>query len=116
LRTQEVGMMKPRAFSLQSEPRKPITIYEDVSLPKQRAGKNATPKRIQRCVSTPTTMFDVESILKWKTVDESLHSMYGSESGSRNGEQKLQFKSVVIREYARTVGDNPSCSSGPPVR
>ncbi|KAG7352852.1 hypothetical protein IV203_008900 [Nitzschia inconspicua] len=72
-------------------------------------------KKYRRCVSVPTTLFDVESILKWKTVDESLHSTYGSES-SNNGERGgLRFKNVVIREYARTVGDNPSCSSGPPV-
>jgi hypothetical protein len=27
----------------------------------------------------------------------------------------VRFDVIVIREYARTIGDNPSCSSGPPV-
>ena len=29
--------------------------------------------------------------------------------------QSVLFKVIEIREYERTVGDNPSCSSGPPV-
>ena len=29
--------------------------------------------------------------------------------------QSVLFKAIEIREYERTVGDNPSCSSGPPV-
>eukprot|EP00522_Entomoneis_paludosa_P011428 CAMPEP_0172452212 /NCGR_PEP_ID=MMETSP1065-20121228/9944_1 /TAXON_ID=265537 /ORGANISM="Amphiprora paludosa, Strain CCMP125" /LENGTH=580 /DNA_ID=CAMNT_0013204243 /DNA_START=326 /DNA_END=2068 /DNA_ORIENTATION=+ len=28
---------------------------------------------------------------------------------------KVSFANVYLREYARTVGDNPSCSSGPPI-
>lgn len=113
----EIVMMKPRSASMQTGPRPPITIYEDDSLPNPKVRKNGVKaQKMRRCVSVPMTLFDVESILKWKTVDESLHSTYGSESGSRNSDAKLQFKSVVIREYARTVGDNPSCSSGPPVR
>jgi hypothetical protein len=28
----------------------------------------------------------------------------------------VQFSNVEIREYERVVGDNPSCSSGPPIR
>ena len=32
------------------------------------------------------------------------------------GTTRIKFDKVIIREYARTVGDNPSCSSGPPVR
>jgi hypothetical protein len=97
--------------------REPITIHEDDSneyTGQRTSGTKST--KYRRCVSVPTTLFDVESILKWKTVDESLHSAYGSES-SHNGERNsLQFKNIVIREYARTVGDNPSCSSGPPLR
>lgn len=29
--------------------------------------------------------------------------------------KKVKFGRIVIREYARTVGDNPSCSSGAPI-
>ena len=110
-------MMKPRAASLHGGPRKPITIYEDDSIPEQKVRKDVGGSQVmRRCVSVPTTLFDVESILRFKTVDESLHSTYGSDDGRRHSDTRLRFKSVVIREYARTVGDNPSCSSGPPVR
>ena len=27
----------------------------------------------------------------------------------------IKFHIIEIREYERTVGDNPSCSSGPPI-
>lgn len=72
---------------------------------------------IRRCMSMPTTLMDIRGIMKCRTLDESLHSTYGSESGSKNGEKDrgIRFHKIVIREYARTVGDNPSCSSGPPV-
>jgi hypothetical protein len=72
-------------------------------------------------MSMPTTLLDIMGIMKCRTLDESLHSKYGSESapGSRNAEKGtnrgIQFNKIVIREYARTIGDNPSCSSGPPV-
>ena len=70
--------------------------------------------------------------MKFKTLDESLHSTYGSSSyddstsnttgcrshnssGTNGRQQRIQFKHIEVREYSRTVGDNPSCSSGPPV-
>lgn len=37
---------------------------------------------------------------------------------SRNGKLKrksVRFNDIQIRYYERTVGDNPSCSSGPPI-
>jgi hypothetical protein len=64
-------------------------------------------------MSMPTTLMDIMGIMKCKTLDESLHSTYGSESGEKD--RGIRFHQIVIREYARTVGDNPSCSSGPPV-
>lgn len=82
----------------------PITISED----------DGVKTDMRRCLSVPTTLYDLSSIMKCKTLDESLHSNYGSDPGK--DERGLQFGKVVIREYARTVGDNPSCSSGPPVR
>jgi hypothetical protein len=52
-------------------------------------------------------------------LDESLHSTYydkiaaaGASGGERRG---ITWDTIEIREYARTVGDNPSCSSGPPI-
>lgn len=86
----------------------PITISEDsddeILLPR-------------RCMSLPTNL--MKSILKRKTLDESLHTTYGSEDEMISGRSKkhlsLQFDKINIREYSRTVGDNPSCSSGPPI-
>lgn len=52
-------------------------------------------------------------ILKFTTADESLRSTYSCPGGQPR--RSLGFASVEIREYSRTVGDNPSCSSGPPV-
>ena len=76
--------------------------------------------KMRRCLSLPETLFDVKSIMRFRTLDESLHSTYGSENGSRNGgsggeKTNIKMGNVIIREYGRTVGDNPSCSSGPPV-
>jgi hypothetical protein len=91
--------------------RKPITINEDDAEQKLEV-KNIRAK-MRRSVSMPINWFNVTPIMKVRTLDESLHSTYGSESG---GDRAIQFDQVFIREYARTVGDNPSCSSGPPVR
>jgi hypothetical protein len=82
----------------------PITISED----------DGIKTHLRRCLSVPTTLYDLSSIMKCRTLDESLHSNYGSDSGK--DDRGIQFDKVIIREYARTVGDNPSCSSGPPVR
>lgn len=98
-----------------SEPRRRTTmvIHEDDSSSSKIVPRGKS--NFRRCASVPMTLFDLASIMKRRTLDESLHSKYGSE-GSRNGDRALQFDRIMIREYARTVGDNPSCSSGPPVR
>lgn len=77
-----------------------------------------------------------KGVLKYLSADESLKSVYGSErssadvsgsslkqrpkSSSSNRKSLGRSRSVIftaieIREYGRTVGDNPSCSSGPPM-
>ncbi|KAL3933965.1 MAG: hypothetical protein SGBAC_010176 [Bacillariaceae sp.] len=72
--------------------------------------------RIKRCMSVPYER-EAKSILKRKTVDESLHSIALSEPMDigRPSNKGITFGTIGIREYARTLGDNPSCSSGPPV-
>jgi hypothetical protein len=52
-------------------------------------------------------------VLKVKTIDDSLHSTWESTS---DVVKSVDWKDVCIRQYERTVGDNPSCSSGPPLR
>ena len=76
-----------------------------------------------RSSSMPTALPRIKGILKHRTVDDSLHNPYGegkvdtdSSSGSGpTGRRGIEFKDILIREYARTIGDNPSCSSGPPI-
>jgi hypothetical protein len=90
-----------------------IVIHED-DLPDISPAAMGMTRTMRRCISVPETLWDIRSVMKIRTLDESIHSTYaGSESGTRGS---IRFKSVGIREYARTVGDNPSCSSGPPVR
>ena len=53
-------------------------------------------------------------------ISDSKHSVTSlSNSGTTSGGKKIHrnvsFHSVELREYDRTIGDNPSCRSGPPV-
>jgi hypothetical protein len=54
-----------------------------------------------------------------KSQSSSLHSerySTGASTGSGSSWIKaVRFNQIHIREYERTLGDNPSCSSGPPV-
>lgn len=59
----------------------------------------------------------VKGIMKVATLDESLHSAYGSESsvasdGTKKIKIRIKFTDIEVRSYNRTVGDNPSVSSG----
>ena len=58
----------------------------------------------------------IKGILKFKSVDDSLHARYGEGKEEDSPKKKgIEFKDIEIREYSRTVGDNPSCSAGPPI-
>lgn len=52
-------------------------------------------------------------VLKVKSIDDSLRSTWESSS---DVVKSVDWKDIQIRQYERTVGDNPSCSSGPPLR
>jgi hypothetical protein len=54
-----------------------------------------------------------KSNLRVKTQRESLQSSWAK---SNPKAKTLLWRDVHIRKYERTVGDNPSCSSGPPLR
>ena len=96
----------------------PITISEDSEDEFVLTVNGNRSNRPRRCFSLPTNL--KKSIMKRKTLDESLHTTYGSGDEMTSGRSKkhlsLQFDKINIREYSRTVGDNPSCSSGPPIR
>ena len=72
---------------------------------------------------SPSSWPRIKSIMKIATLDQSLHSTYGSDcsnhsrtsnstSPNKKQRERICFKNIEIREYARTVGDNPSVSSG----
>lgn len=67
---------------------------------------------------------NIKGILKLRTHDDSLKVKYREEKSAKEErsstlimEKKITigFKNIQIREYARTIGDNPSCSAGPPI-
>ena len=88
----------------------PLTINEE-DIP----GKGSKGSSCRRAQSLPPLAFGGRrTIMRYKTLDESLSSTYSVER--KEDERRITLASVEIREYARTVGDNPSCSSGPPIR
>eukprot|EP00980_Cylindrotheca_fusiformis_P007220 scaffold1525_cov142-Cylindrotheca_fusiformis.AAC.20 len=52
-----------------------------------------------------------------QSLDSERHSKLSGTSGSDSSSWRkaVRFYLIYIREYERTLGDNPSCSSGPPV-
>jgi hypothetical protein len=69
--------------------------------------------RMNRVKSVPTFILEQPSILRVLSVHESLGKSGLARSGIGN---QLSFGKVQIRDYEVTVGDNPSVSSGPPIR
>ena len=71
--------------------------------------------------SSSYNSLNTKSILRTKSVDSiqlnssesSLHS--SSSCCSRQLSSSVRFRNVKIREYGITLGDNPSCSGGPPI-
>jgi len=55
----------------------------------------------------------LKGVLKIVSLDESLGSLYKSRHPSK--ENGVTFQSLNIRFYDRSIGDNPSVVSGPPI-
>jgi hypothetical protein len=75
-----------------------------------------TTNTVMRSTSVPGTRVEivaVKSIMRVSSLDESLHKQGLSKSSSAKW---LNWHEIQIREYARALGDNPSCSSGAPIR
>lgn len=74
-----------------------------------------------RANSMPDFRSVIKGILHISTLEDSLHAKYGEHDHCKhthhkdNKDQHITFSNIEIREYARTVGINPSVSAGPPV-
>jgi len=90
----------------------PVPHPRSASLPTSTtpAHHSSQPQQLQRRTG---------SILKTKTLTDSLaHGSRPEEGGGphhRRTTASITFDRIEIREYARTVGDNPSCTAGPPI-
>jgi hypothetical protein len=78
-------------------------------------------KAQQRHTISVMTHVKPEGVMRVVTLDESLHTKDISRKGKKAKEgstikRSLSYNEVQIREYERVVGDNPSVSSGPPIR
>jgi hypothetical protein len=67
-----------------------------------------TSKRCWHCLPRP----DLDEMVRSKSAEDVQIDAYISSSRS----QSVRFGRVVIRRYTQTLGDNPSCSYGPPVQ
>lgn len=70
--------------------------------------------KMKRSVSVPGTNAEIKSVMRVSSLDESLHKKGLTKNPKRPS--GIVFHEIRIREYARALGDNPSCSAGPPVR
>ena len=75
--------------------------------------REPAPLRRAQSFGLPGLRQPVKSNLRVKTQRESLQISWGSSNPTT---KTLLWREVHVRQYERTVGDNPSCSSGPPLR
>ena len=65
-----------------------------------------------------SSVADNESIRTMSTNRSSSSSLSSGPEGSKlrkNKKKSVKFHEIHIRDYERTISDNPSCSSGPPI-
>jgi hypothetical protein len=63
--------------------------------------------------TTKVLLFKTHFCMRVSSLDASLHKQGLSRSSST---KSLNWHEIQIWEYARALGDNPSCSSGAPIR
>eukprot|EP00562_Extubocellulus_spinifer_P010901 CAMPEP_0178504628 /NCGR_PEP_ID=MMETSP0696-20121128/18694_1 /TAXON_ID=265572 /ORGANISM="Extubocellulus spinifer, Strain CCMP396" /LENGTH=364 /DNA_ID=CAMNT_0020133875 /DNA_START=140 /DNA_END=1234 /DNA_ORIENTATION=- len=111
-----------------------------MTMPKTPSSPGSSPRSARPLVRA-YSMNNVGSIMRIPTLADSLHASYGRPSHSEHvggtrpstgpaGRRKcysegdmeeqgmrrsIKFDKVIIREYNRSVGDNPSVSGGPPL-
>lgn len=68
----------------------------------------------------PTSKTENAGIMRVRTLRDSLHSIEDGRDCDRPSDKSsspsVRFNQITIREYAIVIGDNPSCSSGAPLR
>mmetsp|Transcript_18727 Transcript_18727/g.22955 ORF Transcript_18727/g.22955 Transcript_18727/m.22955 type:complete len:304 (-) Transcript_18727:2740-3651(-) len=57
----------------------------------------------------------VGDMSKQSSVGDSISNLSTSRRSLRRISSQVSFTNVEVREYDRTIGDNPSCMSGPPI-
>lgn len=80
--------------------------------------RKALEKSLKSCPSLHGANSSMKGIMKISSSKASLDAKYGSSENGENGNvdsKSIKFQHIEIREYERTLGDNPSCSSGPPI-
>lgn len=114
IETLKIRLKALETFNLLEKPNSMFRRHKRSNSASQPATGVGRAKSMERCQSLPSSLDNIKGIMKHVTLDQSLHSKYGE---TKEGEERrnIQFKDLLIREYARTVGDNPSCSSGPPI-
>ena len=73
-------------------------------------------KRQQQANHESTTTFESTSMTS--RTNRSTATITSSRSrvdGNSASNKAVKFSEVHIRDYERDIGDNPSCSSGPPI-
>jgi hypothetical protein len=93
------------------------------TIPTEYMGETPPVPRRATSLKVPKRLSDVnfflqpkKSNLKIKTAKMSLQSNWESSSSMASEKKQVKWMIVEIRHYDRVVGDNPSCSSGPPLR
>ena len=93
-----------------ADPQPPVPHPRRASLPTPTSSSHASPPPLPRRTG---------SILKTTARTDSVARGSGPEGGGgpqRRRTASITFDRIEIREYARTIGDNPSCTAGPPIR
>ena len=69
----------------------------------------------QRSISSRSWDRDSRKSENAQSLQTSERSSADSRSNFEEAKKTVQFNSILVRDYERVVGDNPSCTIGPPV-
>ena len=88
-------------------------IYIDIEVQQQQSPARTRKKSVEKGFKPILTVKTQQESVK-RSVDSSKHNKTTSAPCTRSN--IVKFNEVSVREYPRCLGDNPSASSGPPIR